>query len=186
MGGRAAGAAEYPDELCNSFCRGIANQLVYDRTGRVCAMKTEDLNSFVENTVNAMGSIPDKNPVSGSSKLPTGGSSETRTIGDNQSKITQVYPKPCPSHWVDEKHEPDGTARNHLVTAEHRLPESLGYFSVGKNEGEEILKAELNAILERQFGGVECWDDVTNARLDVKLMRVARALEMQFFEKLGV
>ena len=73
MGGRAAGAAEYPDELCNAFCRGIANQLVYDRTGRVCAMKTEDLNSFVENTVNAMGSIPDKKPVSGSSKLPTSG-----------------------------------------------------------------------------------------------------------------
>ena len=48
MGGRAAVAAEYPDELCNAFCRGIANQLKYDRTGRVCAMKTEDLNSCVE------------------------------------------------------------------------------------------------------------------------------------------
>ena len=33
---------------------------------------------------------------------------------------------------------------------------------------------------------MECWDDVTNARLDVKLMRAARALEMQFFEKMGV
>ena len=35
MGGRAARAAEYPDELCEVFCRGIANQLMYDRTGRV-------------------------------------------------------------------------------------------------------------------------------------------------------
>ena len=85
--------------------------------------------------------------------LPTGCSWATRTIGDNKSNKTQVYPKPFPSHWVDVKHEPDGTARNHLVTAEHRLPESLGYFSVGKNEGEDILKEELNGILERQFGG---------------------------------
>ena len=151
-------------------------------------MKVEDLSSFIENTVDAMESreTAGTNPVSGSSMLPTGGSSEARTIGDNKSKITQVYPKPFPSHWVDEKHEPDVTARSHLVTAEHRLPEYLGYFSVGKNEGEDILKEELNGILERQFGGVECWDDVTNARLDVKLMRAARALEMQFFEKMGV
>ena len=90
--------------------------------------------------------------MSGSSKLPTGGSSETRTIGDNQSKITQVYPAPFPSHWVDEKHEPDGTARNHLVTAEHRMPESLGYFTVGKNVGEDILKEELNGILGVSLG----------------------------------
>ena len=88
MGGRAARAAEYPDELCEPFCRGIANQLMYDRTGRVRAMKVEDLSSFVENTVNAMASreTAETNPVSGSSMLPTGGSSETRTIGDNQSK----------------------------------------------------------------------------------------------------
>ena len=151
-------------------------------------MKTEDLNSFVENIVNATESreTAQTNPLSGSSMLPTGGSSETRTMGDNQAKITRVYPKLFPSHWVDVKHEPDGTARAHLVPAEHRLPESLGYFSVGKNEGEDILKEELNGSLERQFGGAECWDDVTNARLDVKLMRAARALEMQFFEKMGV
>ena len=30
MGGRAARAAEHPDELCEAFCRGIANQLMYD------------------------------------------------------------------------------------------------------------------------------------------------------------
>jgi hypothetical protein len=105
---------------------------------------------------------------------------------ETTNKKTQVYSKPFPSRWVDEKHEPDGTARNHLVTAEHRLPESLGYFSVGKNEGEDILKEELSGILERQFRGVECWDDVTNARLDVKLMRAARALKMHVFEKMGV
>ena len=84
------------------------------------------------------------------------------------------------------KHEPDGTARDHLVTADDRLPESLGYFSVRKNEGEDILKEELSGILKRQFGGFECWDDATIARLDVKLMRAARALEIQFFEKMGV
>ena len=35
VGGRAAKAAEYPDELCSAFCSGLAGQLAYDRSHRV-------------------------------------------------------------------------------------------------------------------------------------------------------
>ena len=41
-------------------------------------------------------------------------------------------------------------------------------------------------ILERQFGDACCSDDVTNAPLNIKLLRAARAIEMELFEKMGV
>ena len=40
--------------------------------------------------------------------------------------------------------------------------------------------------MERHSGYIQCWDDVTGAPLDVKLLRQARALEMQFFGRMGV
>ena len=36
VGGRAAKAAEYPDDLCEAFGRGLAGQIAYDRSHRVC------------------------------------------------------------------------------------------------------------------------------------------------------
>ena len=56
---------------------------------------------------------------------------------------------PLPSHWVEKKHEPHGAARANLVTVEPRSPDSLGYFTAGMNEGEDILKEELTGIWER-------------------------------------
>lgn len=35
-GGRAAAAAEYPTKLSEAICRGVAEQVVYDRSARVC------------------------------------------------------------------------------------------------------------------------------------------------------
>ena len=36
MGGRAAKAAKYPDDLRKAICRGLVNQQKYDRSHRVC------------------------------------------------------------------------------------------------------------------------------------------------------
>ena len=52
MGGRTARAAEYPHKRCEAIGRGLAKQLQYNWTGNVCAIKADDLNTFVENPVN--------------------------------------------------------------------------------------------------------------------------------------
>ena len=39
---------------------------------------------------------------------------------------------------------------------------------------------------ERSGGYVESWDDVSGSPLDVRLLREARAVEMEFFSKMGV
>ena len=44
----------------------------------------------------------------------------------------------------------------------------------------------MDSLVEKYSGYVECWDDVSNAPLDVKLLRAARAIDMDFFEKMGV
>ena len=111
-------------------------------------------------------------------------------------QIPKDLPKSCPSlsspeqpfssHWKDDKHEPDGTSREFLVTDEKVNEEKSGYFRIGSNDGEEMLKLEMNMLAARYDGGVDCWDDVTGAPLIAKLVRAARALDMKFFTKMGV
>ena len=52
--------------------------------------------------------------------------------------------------------------------------------------GEDTLRRETNTIIEKYSGYVECWEDVSNMPLDVKLMRPARNSEMEFFRNMGV
>ena len=40
----------------------------------------------------------------------------------------------------------------------------------------------MNTIIEKYSGYVECWDDVSNMPLNVKLIRAAPDLEMEFFK----
>ena len=47
VGGRAARAAEYPDLLCEAMCRGLVNQIRYDRSGRVCVSGIEQVGEFL-------------------------------------------------------------------------------------------------------------------------------------------
>ena len=90
------------------------------------------------------------------------------------------------SRRIDNKHEPEGTAHEFLVTDTAVEEEALGAFKVGHNDGADLLKVEMSSLVEKYFGCVECWDDVSGAPLDVKLLRAAREVEMQFFEKMGV
>ena len=66
-----------------------------------------------------------------------------------------------PAHWIDTKHEPEGTAHEFLVTDAAVEEEEFGAFKVGRNDGAELLKAEMCSLIERHSGYVECWDDCT-------------------------
>ena len=116
---------------------------------------------------------------------PVGGSS----IPDPSSGRSQINQSQFPAHWKDSKHEPEGTARDMLADIDGLPPaveERVGYFRFGVNDGEKVLKQEMNALIHRYDGIDESWDDVTGARLVSGLVKSARSLEMQFFEKMGV
>ena len=85
-------------------------------------------------------------------------------------------------HWIGVKQEPDGSVRGYLVISEVAGDERLGIFNVGLNDGADVLRREIESFVERHPG----WDSVMAARLDVKLIRQARALEMPFFDHMGV
>ena len=53
----------------------------------------------------------------------------------------------------------------------------------GFHVGEDTFRREMNTIIEKYSGYVECWGDVSNMPLDVKLMRAARDSEMELFRK---
>ena len=59
-------------------------------------------------------------------------------------------------------------------------------FHTGFNDGEATLRREMNTLIVKCSGYLECWDDVSSMPLDIKLMRAARDLEMQLSRKMGV
>ena len=91
-----------------------------------------------------------------------------------------------PAHWTDKKHEPDGTAHRHIVVEGSVEEASVGQFTTGPNVGADLLKQEMNALTLRYDGGVDCIDDTTGAPLVETLMREARKVEMELFERMGV
>ena len=185
MGGRAAKAAEYPDDLCAAMCRGLANQKRYDKSGRVCTgvIGAAALQSFVGIADNVL--CRDNCLVKPSERvIPP----DDRMLDPSRcrGKRNDSFPDGFPSHWQDNKHEPDGTAREFLVTSKDVPEEKSGYFRVGVNDGASALKAEMNVLTTKYDGSLESWDDVTGASLVAKLVQQARAIEMTFFAKMGV
>ena len=59
------------------------------------------------------------------------------------------------------------------------------YFNVGPNVGAELLTKHLSALVSRN-GATSCVDNVSGETLDEAGVRAARALEMEFFQKMGV
>ena len=90
----------------------------------------------------------------------------------------------CPSHSQDHKHEPDGTARELLVTNEDAIEESGSYFRIGTACCEKLLKQEMNTLIGKYCGDDCAWDDVTGAPLKVKLVKEARAIEITFSDNM--
>ena len=60
-----------------------------------------------------------------------------------------------------------------------------GRYGVRPQYGVTILQAEMNG-LSYKSGYETAWDDVSNENLVPHLVHAARALEMEFFHKLGV
>ena len=75
-----------------------------------------------------------------------------------------------PEHWMDTWHEPEG---------------GFDVRGVRPQYGVTILEWEMSALTCK--GGYEvAFDDVSNAQLEPSLVKAARALEMEYFKKLGV
>ena len=59
------------------------------------------------------------------------------------------------------------------------------FFHTGENTGAELMVRHMKALLTRD-GRTSCVDDVSGKVLDEAGVRAARALEMDFFHKIGV
>ena len=198
VAGRASKAQEYPDGLCKAICRGLANQKRYDESHQVSSgrMELSSLYAFVDSVTDIDHSQKVEKVMSVDNEVPSGGRDNCIVKpGEYVNTMHGAYPEPAsrgskeydefPKHWIDDKHEPDGTARSFIVTpeGEHR---TVGMLFTGDNEGAQLLRQEMDSIVERHSGYVECWDDVTGAPMQEGLLRAARDLEMNFFERMGV
>ena len=121
-----------------------------------------------------------------------------------------------PAHWIDGFHEPEETHPSLIVNGENESHEervrravdedskswstsgTLGsstpserelaqelYFHTGDNTGAELLIEHMKALITRD-GRTSCVDDTSGEVLDEAGVRAARALEMDFFHKMGV
>ena len=138
---------------------------------------------------------------------------KVRFDDDEVSNVDEFVQMAAPRHWNDEYHEPDGTHPS-LITGDFhqghaerirrklkdspliadvrdREPRTLRavardmYFNVGPNVGAELLTKHLSELVSRNRA-TSCVDDVSGEALDEAGVRAARALEMEFFQKMGV
>ena len=94
--------------------------------------------------------------------------------------------------FIDLKHAPEGTHPSHLDGIGEDVENSAvktgmatGYFNVGVNQGARMMNEVMNKFLLAIQGG-ETFDDVSGEQLDMNMVKAARALEMDFFERMGV
>ena len=162
VGGRASAAQEYPRELCQAICRGIAAQKRYDLEYRFATlpMSSVELVDFSHVCCQATGRVGE---ISSLCKIDESTNSVwlapiIRPIGD------------FPKHWHDGVHDVDGHGMR-------SGPDDC--------EGEKILQGELSALYIRE-GVEQAVDDVSGAYLNPVLVAEARKLEMKFFDDMQV
>ena len=165
-------AGKYLDDLCKAICCELANQQKYDRSHRVCTGGLDAGSpSLLLRSVNEGGEEHVQLPV-GHADTPW-------------SKPRKVIFAFC-EHWVDSRHEAEGTGRLYIVTDNFEGTRSCGYVHTVFKDGEATLRRDLNTIIEQYSGCVECWDDVGSVPLEIKLMREAHDLEMALSKSMGV
>ena len=156
VGGRAAGAQVYPEKLCEAICKGLIKQKNKDKLNRVTTGRMTE--GELKGFVNSLCSLQSvKSGIQRISSIQTNGGI-TRPVGK------------YPEHWMDTWHEPEG---------------GFDVRGVRPQYGVTILESEMSALTCK--GGYEvAFDDVSNAQLEPSLVKAARALEMEYFKKLGV
>ena len=178
VGGRAAGAAIYPEKLCVAICKGLAAQKIErkTRTIRTLPMDQRRIASLSLLCCEASGGYPPDIVLNGQFNLDNI-QMEVDGEGRHTGKFRRARPagttKPAgdwPSHWSDMIHEFDGHGVN--VAGDDRC-------------GEEILSDQLSALYA-QHGVEMASDDVSGAWLCPTLVREGRAVEMKFFKDMGV
>jgi hypothetical protein len=178
VGGRAAGAAIYPEKLCMAICRGLAAQKRDEntRTIKTLPMTKDRLTSLSLLCCEASGGhAPDATTVGGfcldNIQVEVDGEGKhTGKFRMSRPAGTTKPPGDWPSHWSDMIHEFDGHGIH--VPGEDRT-------------GEAILLDQISALYV-QHGIEAASDDVSGAWLDPALVREGRAVEMKFFSDMGV
>lgn len=138
MGGRAAGAAVYPPELCRAICAGIAEQFNEDKRGRVqtLPMNAKSLLSINMACCQATGNprYVERDDGRGLSGMQM----EAAAQGEVRNEFRMPRPAGVtrlrgswPEHWADDIHEYDG----HGIDA-----------AGDDRTGEDILSRELLSL----------------------------------------
>ena len=165
MSGKAAGAQVYPVKLCEAILDGLIQQKKEDSLGRVStgSMNRGGVASLIRDLCRGGG--PEDASVQ---KAARSVMSMATTAGLSS---TTMRPKgDWPKHWVDEMHEEDGGEDDRGIRPQR---------------GVEILKREMHLLNCRN--GIEYAEDDTNQQvLEPTLVKAARKVEMEYFEKLGV
>ena len=89
---------------------------------------------------------------------------------------------------IDESHgfaRPTGVHPEHWIDTWHELEGGDDHFGVRPQVGVTLMQAEMSGLSYRN-GYEMAWDDVSNENLVPELVHQARAVEMEYFEKLGV
>ena len=159
VGRRAAGAQVYPEKLCKAIVNGMLRQKEVDESNRIStkAMGRGQLSSFTRSLCIDLRRERSEARVGNCSSVSRQ-EGVNRPVGD------------WPIDWVDTVHDEDG--------------------------GEDVRGARpqtgVQVLREAMYGLVcrntiwKAWDDVSGADLNVEDVKAARALEMTYFEKLGV
>ena len=162
VGGRASAAQEYPRELCQAICRGIAAQKKCDLEYRFATlpMSSVELVDFSHVCCQA-----------------TGRTGEISSLCNIDESTSSVWLAPVirpigdfPVHWHDGVHDQDGHG---MQSGPHEC------------DGERVLQSELSALHVRE-GVEQAVDDVSGAYLDPALVAEARKLEMKCFDDMKV
>ena len=159
VGGRAAGAQVYPEMLCQAIVDGMLRQKNIDESNRVSTMEMSrgQLNLFSQRLHEEVRRERSHGRAGNCSSVVREGSIN-KPMGN------------WPADWVDTVHEEDGG------------DDSLG---VRPQSGVEVLKDCMFGLICKNSIW-QAWDDVSNAVLNPDDVKAARALEMQYFEKLRV
>ena len=210
VGGRAAAAQEYPRELCESICRGLAAQKKADLSTRfttlpmnaervvslsmLCCEATggplsnlfaKDWDTFAHRDQRWIAHDSVGSNGTADSLIGNGVEETNKSVAEVIDSSLLRKGDPGKSSWPSFLRVPIGDFSTHWGDGMHD-GDGHGLRSGARDlEGEVLLKGELAALMIE--GGIEyASDDVSGAHLQPELVHEARKVEMKFFEDMTV